>query len=256
MSLRCPRCGAFTRIEGKKAEVVADGRELRRKRVCEGREQHRFDTYERAQTGLIRKESGSLEDFDRGKLERGLRVAVNKRPVDQAVVTRFIDDISNEVKEHGTLESHYVGDRCLAFLREHDDVAYIRFLSVYREFGSLTQFRDEIARLDSSLSVQKSKGRIEPFDRAKLLRGLTRAVNRRNIPYERLEEIVAGIVDSASPSGVISSAEIGDGALRALRELDVVAYIRFASVYRDFDSVEDFLTAFTELKSIPGERDG
>lgn len=248
-SLLCPHCGATTRVEPKNGKVISDGRAVRRTRVCSGRIRHNFATYERAETGLVRKQSGSTEDFDRSKLERGLLVAVNKRPVDHSAVRALVEAVADEVKQEGPLDSQYIGDRCLAFLRSQDDVAYIRYLSVYREFGSLTQFRDEIARLDASLTVQKSKGDIEPFDRTKLLRGLQRAVNRRSIPYQQLDEIVNAIAASASDSGMLTSSDIGEQALAALRELDVVAYVRFASVYRDFGSIDDFLAELHALKA-------
>lgn len=247
--MRCPKCGAQTKVEGNKPTSVDGGKELRRIRICEGLQHHRFDTYERAPIGVVRKENGSIEDYDRTKLERGLLAAINKRPVDRGRITAFLDEISAEVATTDVVETQYIGERALRLLGELDDVSYIRFLSVYREFGSLTQFRDELARLKPSLQVHKSSGRVEPFDRAKLLEGLLRATNRRNVDYSQLEAIVEDISKGAGLTGVISSAEIGQRAMFALKELDAVAYIRFASVYRNFVSVEDFLDALADLNA-------
>lgn len=250
--MHCPRCGALTKVEGAKASAVADGKELRRTRVCEGSQHHRFDTYERAQIGSVRKDSGAIEDFDPGKLERGLLAAINKRPVDRARISAFVDEISAEVAAENILDTKYIGERALALLNELDDVAYIRFLSVYRDFGSLTQFRDELARLRPSLQVHKANGQLQPFDRTKLLNGLLRATNRRPVSYEQVEAVVEDITSQAPAKGVISSADIGQQAMAALRDLDVVAYIRFASVYRNFASVNDFLQALEDLRGDSG----
>jgi transcriptional repressor NrdR len=249
--MRCPRCGATTKLANDvRAEAVADGAELRRIRVCGGAEHHRFVTHERPEVGSVRKQSGGVEDFDRSKLTRGLLAAINKRPVDHKAIHAFVDEIAAEVGSAGELETQYIGEQALALLQKLDDVAYVRFLSVYREFDSLDQFRQEIARLKPSVLVHKSRGKTEPFDRAKLLNGLLRAANRReNVKYSDLEGIVDRISTEAAARSVVSSSEIGEQAMQGLRDLDEVAYIRFASVYRNFDSVDDFLTALGDLRN-------
>lgn len=232
--------------------MISEGTELRRTRVCSGKEAHRFHTYERAQRGSVRKGSGAIEPFDRGKLERGLMTAVSKRPVDSARITAFIDDVSDKAVAQGIIDSKFIGELALALLRELDDVSYVRFLSVYRDFGSLTEFRDEIARLRPSLQVHKRSGRLEPFDRSKALAGLGHATNRRRMDYRQLEAIVDGIVMGAE-AAVISSADVGRLAMQALRPLDEVAYIRFASVYYDFNSADDFVEALARLAPKDGD---
>lgn len=248
--MRCPNCGAATKLASDaRTEAVANGREVRRTRICGGAERHRFVTHERAEIGSVRKQTGATEDFDRSKLTRGLLAAVNKRPVDHKSIHAFVDEIATAVAGAGELEAKYIGERALGLLQELDDVAYVRFLSVYREFDSLDQFRDEIARLKPSVLVHKSRGKTEAFDRGKLLNGLLRAANRRErVNYGDLEAIVDSIGAQAAKKGVISSAEIGLQAMQGLRELDEVAYIRFASVYRNFDSVDDFLRALSDLR--------
>lgn len=94
-TIQCPTCGAVSTIEGR--QEISKGRELRRVRVCGGLKAHRFDTYERAQIGTVRKGTGAIEDFDRRKLERGLMTAISKRPVDRSRITAFIDEISADV---------------------------------------------------------------------------------------------------------------------------------------------------------------
>lgn len=92
------------------------------------------------------------------------------------------------------------------------------------------------------LWVAKHDGATEPFDRAKLLRGLVRACSKRNVAHERLESLVIGIEAALRNLHVkeVDSDEIGERALEGLHSIDHVAYVRFASVYRAFDSVEEF----------------
>jgi len=99
----------------------------------------------------------------------------------------------------------------------------------------------------------KKDGRRERFDRQKILSGLLRACEKREIPLERLEDLVAGIETSLRRGGVrhVASAEIGELALRSLRKLDKVAYVRFASVYRQFDDVDEFQQELSRLEREP-----
>jgi transcriptional repressor NrdR len=103
------------------------------------------------------------------------------------------------------------------------------------------------------LLVVKRDGHEEVFARRKLLNGLLRACEKREIPVERLEDLVAGIETSLRRGGVrhVASAEIGELALRSLRELDKVAYVRFASVYRQFDDVDEFQQELSRLEREP-----
>jgi transcriptional repressor NrdR len=103
------------------------------------------------------------------------------------------------------------------------------------------------------LMVVKRDGHEEVFARRKLLNGLLRACEKREIPVERLEALVAGIETSLRRGGAqrVASAEIGELALRSLRELDKVAYVRFASVYRQFDDVDEFQQELSRLEREP-----
>lgn len=94
------------------------------------------------------------------------------------------------------------------------------------------------------LVVIKSDGRREDFDRDKLARSIRLAMNRRHIAPERLDQLITGIVRRLETGGDtdVSSRVIGDEVMRALERTDPVGYLRYASVYRNFDTVDDFLT--------------
>jgi transcriptional repressor NrdR len=103
------------------------------------------------------------------------------------------------------------------------------------------------------LMVVKRDGHEEVFARRKLLNGLLRACEKRDIPLERLEGLVAGIEAELRRGGLqrVTSVEIGEHALRRLRDLDRVAYVRFASVYRQFDDLEEFHEELRRLEREP-----
>ena len=106
------------------------------------------------------------------------------------------------------------------------------------------------------LIVVKKSGRKVPFNRDKLSRSVEIALRKRPIEPERIERLVTGLVRQLESSGEteITSAEIGELVIAALRELDPVAYVRFASVYRDFRDAADFQSVLRELASDVGER--
>ena len=106
------------------------------------------------------------------------------------------------------------------------------------------------------LIVVKRSGRRVPFDRDKLARSVEIALRKRPIETERIERLVSGLVRQLESSGEteISSAEIGELVMAALRELDPVAYVRFASVYRDFRNTADFQAVLREIASDLSER--
>ena len=99
------------------------------------------------------------------------------------------------------------------------------------------------------LTVVKTDGRRVPFDRDKLTRSVRVAVRKRPVSEERLERIVNGIVRQLEASGEsdIASGQIGEAVMEALKGLDAVAYVRFASVYRDFREASDFQDVLTEI---------
>jgi len=102
---------------------------------------------------------------------------------------------------------------------------------------------------DGPLRVVKKDGRREPFDRQKLLRGLTRACEKRPVETSRLDQICDEIESEirAKDPREMTTHELGAGVMERLKDLDQVAYVRFASVYRRFEDVGDFLDAVTAL---------
>jgi transcriptional repressor NrdR len=105
-------------------------------------------------------------------------------------------------------------------------------------------------RRDAVLVVRKRDGRVEPFSAAKVLAGLTSAVADRSVPARSLERLVRSVETFAQDHGPeVSSEDIGRVVLDGLRELDEVAYLRFASVYKEFEGIGDFEREVAALES-------
>jgi transcriptional repressor NrdR len=105
------------------------------------------------------------------------------------------------------------------------------------------------------LTVVKRSGRRTPFDRDKLARSIQVALRKRDISPDRVERLINGIVSQLESMGEtdISSEQIGETVMEALKNLDTVAYVRFASVYRNFSEAKEFGALVDELKSEDGE---
>ncbi len=144
--MRCPFC---TAEEDKVIDSRSsrDGREIRRRRECLAC-QRRFTTYERIEESmpLVIKQDGRREPFDRNKIERGIQHAVAKRPVAHDAVLRLADQVEREISELGVAEidSRAIGERVLPKLHELDQVAFVRFASIYRDFRDVEEFEREI----------------------------------------------------------------------------------------------------------------
>jgi len=144
----CPSCGAAdTRvIDSRPAE---NGTSIRRRRECEvcG---HRFTTYERLEPQLIvLKRSGRVEPFSPAKLASGISAALADRPVSGSDVESMVDEIEDAVAEVGPqITSEDIGRLVLNQLRELDEVAYLRYASVYKDFQEAADFEKEMAQLD------------------------------------------------------------------------------------------------------------
>ncbi len=146
--MKCPYCGhERTRV----IDTAHSPRgSIRRRRACPHCDQ-RFSTYERAilDTPLIVKRHGNREEFSREKLMAGLRLACEKRPVAAADIERIVDEVELELQKLGKSEvpSKLVGDAVIRRLQELDQVAYIRFATVYLRLTDLQAVQDEINRL-------------------------------------------------------------------------------------------------------------
>lgn len=144
--MRCPYCGhADTRVVD--SRNTSDGYAIRRRRACSGCGQ-RFTTYEQLAECPIAvvKKDGTREPFDRDKIRGGLVRACYKRPVSEAAIDTAVGRIEATLVRSGQGEvpSRMVGELAMQELRELDDVAYIRFASVYREFQDVSDFQAEI----------------------------------------------------------------------------------------------------------------
>lgn len=126
---------------------------MRRRREC-GKCAKRFTTYERAEGVDIKvvKKSGKVEDYDREKLKRGVMKATWKRPVSMEQVEEMLDEIEKVLRRKSTTEvrSWEVGNLVINRLKKLDPLAYLLFASVYREFESLADFREEIVKLEEN----------------------------------------------------------------------------------------------------------
>jgi transcriptional repressor NrdR len=153
--MRCPKCGAQDDkvIDSRSGQ---DGSVIRRRRECLKCET-RFTTYEEIYREKLRiqKRDGQYEEFDRHKLMAGIEKACEKRPISarqiEALADRVITELENEYGRE--VPSNKLGERVMEHLRKLDQVAYVRFASVYRQFRDADQFIEEIRRLGTSATV-------------------------------------------------------------------------------------------------------
>ncbi len=149
----CPFCAhEFTRVVDKREG--ADGKTTRRRRECQqcGR---RFTTFERVEALdlLIIKKDGRREVFERTKLRSGIVKSCEKRPVSAGDIEKIIDEVEADLRKAGVSEvsSKKIGELVTKRLKKLDEVAYIRFASVYRQFADLSDFEKELTKLSKGL---------------------------------------------------------------------------------------------------------
>lgn len=126
-----------------------EGETIRRRRKCRACER-RFTTYERVEPGLtVIKKSGEREPYDREKLARGVRTACYRRSVPAERIEQLVDAVEAALTLHegNEIPSSEIGDRVMHYLRELDEVAYIRFASVYLSFEDIGKLRDAVEEL-------------------------------------------------------------------------------------------------------------
>ena len=130
--------------------MAKEGEVIRRRRECLGCKR-RYTTYERVEEILpvVVKKDGRRESFDRTKILSGLKKACEKRPISTATIETVTDRIEKRIQEMGEseIESRIVGEEVMKELHQLDQVAYVRFASVYREFKDIDQFMDELKSL-------------------------------------------------------------------------------------------------------------
>ncbi|MAV72777.1 MAG: transcriptional regulator NrdR [Cellvibrionales bacterium TMED21] len=153
----CPFCNADdTKVID--SRLVAEGGQVRRRRECASCRE-RFTTYEAAELVMPRiiKQNGNREPFDEAKLRAGLQRALEKRPVSLESIESEIGQIKHSLRATGEreLDSRVVGELVMEALKRLDQVAYVRFASVYRSFEDLSEFRDAIASLEADPTADR-----------------------------------------------------------------------------------------------------
>ncbi len=147
--MKCPFCdNPDTRVID--SRPTEEGHAIRRRRACD-RCNKRFTTYEKVEETIlmVAKKDGRREAFDRSKILRGIARACEKRPVPMAEMERIVDDIERQLaaRMEREVESDYIGELVMDALKKTDEVAYVRFASVYRQFTDVRTFLQEIEKL-------------------------------------------------------------------------------------------------------------
>ena len=147
--MRCPFCGNDD-TQVKDSRPTEDNAAIRRRRIC-GNCGARFTTFERVQLRelTVVKSSNDREPFDREKLLRSMRIALRKRPVEAERVERVVNSIVRQLESSGETEipSKQVGEMAMQALLQLDQIAYIRYASVYRNFREASDFNELLDRL-------------------------------------------------------------------------------------------------------------
>ena len=147
--MKCPFCG-FEDTQVKDSRPAEDSAAIRRRRACPECGA-RFTTFERVQLREITiiKTDGRRVPFEREKLARSIRVALRKRPVDEDRIERLVNSIQRRLETEGEsdIPSHKIGEIVMETLKELDQVAYVRFASVYRNFGEAKDFQSFLGEL-------------------------------------------------------------------------------------------------------------
>ena len=161
--MRCPFCGAQdTKVID--SRLAGDGDQVRRRRECLVCNE-RFTTYEAAELNLPRvvKSDGRRVPFDGKKLKAGMMKALEKRPVSTDQVDTAVNRITRRLLSSGEAEidSRRIGEFVMDELRQLDQVAYVRFASVYRKFEDVRAFREEIERLERQPTPEELRQQLE-----------------------------------------------------------------------------------------------
>ena len=156
--MRCPFCGNVD-TQVKDSRPAEDHVAIRRRRFCPDCG-GRFTTYERVQLRdlVVIKSSGRREDFDRDKLERSIRIALQKRPVEHERMEKMVSGIVRRLESTGDsdINSNHIGEIVMEALARIDTVAYVRFASVYKNFQAADDFDKFVSELRPSLDDGKS----------------------------------------------------------------------------------------------------
>lgn len=144
--MKCPHCqhNGSRVVDSRPTD---EGRVIRRRRECENCE-FRFTTFERVEATplLVIKKNGTREEFNREKILKGIINSAEKRPVSMKAITHLVDQVENNVRALGENEisSQLIGEYVMGLLADVDEIAYIRFASVYRQFKDMSVFLKEL----------------------------------------------------------------------------------------------------------------
>ncbi len=158
--MKCPFCSSDDTkvIDSRPAD---ENTSIRRRRQCEACGK-RFTTYEKLETMpmMVIKKDNSRESYDRSKIESGIVRSCHKRPVSTEEISNLIDEIENEIFTLGEKEipTSVIGEKVMKKLKDLDEVAYVRFASVYREFKDVNTFIDEIGKLLKTEKKTRTRG--------------------------------------------------------------------------------------------------
>ena len=160
--MQCPFCTAGdTRVID--SRLVGEGDQIRRRRECASCKD-RFTTYEKAELSMPRvvKSNGTRVPFDEEKLRGGMMRALEKRPVPSNDIEAALGRIMHSLRATGEREvaARRIGEAVMEALRDLDDVAYVRFASVYRSFEDVNAFREEIDRLENEPSAEVRRSQL------------------------------------------------------------------------------------------------
>src|ERR1700683_2734721 len=177
--MRCPSCGSLD-TQVKDSRPTEDSSVIRRRRVCLTCN-FRFTTFERVQLRelVVIKRNSRRVPFDRDKLLRSVQIACRKRPVEPERIDQMVSKIVRELESLGESEvsSEAIGETVMAHLRELDDVAYVRFASVYRNFREAKDFETALAELSGDEAAELArKGALR--DQGLVIASVSEAIQR------------------------------------------------------------------------------
>jgi len=157
--MQCPRC-KFNGSRVIDSRPADDGRSIRRRRECDECG-YRFTTFERLEKApiLVIKRNGNREAFSREKLLNGLVRSAEKRPIPLSQLEQIVNEVEHKINQEGENEisSMLIGEMVMDYLAKIDDIAYIRFASVYRQFTDIKMFLKELERMSFEMDRKDSK---------------------------------------------------------------------------------------------------
>lgn len=159
--MKCPNChqNGSRVVDSRPAD---NGHAIRRRRECENCG-FRFTTFERVEATplLVIKKNGAREEFNREKVLRGVMRAAEKRPVPMDQIQEIVDQVEKKIRAVGGNEvsSQLIGEYVMSILVDVDDIAYIRFASVYREFKDMASFANELQELMAREKTSKTENK-------------------------------------------------------------------------------------------------